>query len=71
MLRELFENYIAGRIFLVLEFIVLVYRIRSVPVCMFDKVFASFSLLTLENSHQKKCMSIDTHNLEVDMYWDL
>ena len=40
--------------------------------CMFDKVIASFPLLTCKNlPPNKKCMSIDTHNLEVDPYCDL
>ena len=39
---------------------------------MFDKVFASFSHFSRKNSHKKiKCISIDTHNLEVDMCCDL
>jgi hypothetical protein len=32
---------------------------------MFDKVLASFSLLTRKNLHKKKCTSIDTHILEI------
>ena len=39
--------------------------------CMFDKVFASFKVLTCKNLHEKKGTSIDTHNSEVDMYYDL
>ena len=47
--------------------------ITTLTVCMFDKVFATFSLLTCKYSHthchtHKKCTSIDTHNLEVDTY---
>jgi hypothetical protein len=38
---------------------------------MFDKVFASFSLLTRKNLHKKKCTSIDMHILEIDTYCDL
>ena len=38
------------------------------PVCMFDKVFASFLLLTCKNLHKEICTS---HNLEVDTYCDL
>jgi hypothetical protein len=45
---------------------------------MFDKVFASFFLLTRKNLHKRKCTSIDTHILEIDthileidMYCDL
>ena len=32
---------------------------------MFDKVFASFSLMTCKNLHKNKCTSIDT--LEIEM----
>ena len=41
------------------------------PMCMFNKVFARFPLLTRKNSHKKKCMSMDTHNLKFDTYCDL
>ena len=40
-------------------------------ICMFDKAFASFSLLTRKNLHKNKCTTIDTHILEVDTYYDL
>ena len=38
---------------------------------VFDKAFASFSLLTRKNLHKNKCTSIDTHILEVDTCCDL
>ena len=41
------------------------------PMYMFDKGFASFSLLTCKNLHKEKCTSIDMHDLEVDTYCDL
>jgi hypothetical protein len=41
------------------------FRWCVVPVYMFDKVFASFSLLTCKNLHTQKCTSIDT--LEIEM----
>jgi hypothetical protein len=40
-------------------------------VYMFDKVLASCSLFDTQKLAQKKCTSIDTHILEIDMYCDL
>ena len=48
-----------------------VYIQSKQAVYMFDKVFASFSLLTCKNLHKKKCTSIDTLILEIDTYCDL
>ena len=45
--------------------------LHSQSVCMFDKVFASFSLLTRNIRTKENCTSIDMHNLDVDMYCDL
>jgi hypothetical protein len=39
--------------------------------CMFHKVFASFSLLTRKNSHKKNARQLTTHNLEADTSCDL
>ena len=39
-------------------------------VCL-TKFLQVFSLLTCKYSHKKRCMSVDMHNLEVDMYCDL
>jgi hypothetical protein len=44
---------------------------NSTPMCMFDKVFASFSLLTrkyLQNKKQLKKMSIDTLENEITCF---
>ena len=43
----------------------------SHAVYMFDKVFASFSLLTRKNLHKQKYTSIDMHNLAIDTSYDL